>query len=160
MPEQLISINGLPALYDAMKKAGREKEIHDMIKNYLLSTFTADLDKKVDRFLIIDGGLFPADKEYFKLYWELRQLYINGLYYSTVVLAGVLCERMCYDILSKQRISINENNLSEEQISCLYKINLFDLINLLHSWNLIKDDTKREMIEINNNVGIDFLPAA
>ena len=67
------------------------------------------------------------------------------------MLAGVLCERICYDILSKQKIRVGEKeNLSSEQIECLFEINLFHLISLLNKWGLIKDETKAEMIELNN----------
>jgi len=143
--------NSLPNLYEVLKKAGREKEAVDLIKNFLNSSFSEDLPEKVNRFLETGIGFIPADMDYFRLYYELVQLYTNGLFYSTIVLAGVLCERICYDILSKQKIMIEEYKpLSEEQIECLFEMNLFDLISLLRSWNLIKEETKSEMIEINN----------
>lgn len=79
------------------------------------------------------------------------QLYINGQFYSTVVLSGVLSERICYDILSKQEIILKEKGrLSEEQVCSLYKMNLHDIIELLTKWNLIKNSTRSEMIKINN----------
>ena len=124
----------------------------DRVRSFLMNSFSEDLSEKVERFLSIPGiGFIPADMDYFKLYSELIQLYTNGLYYSTIVLAGVLCERICYDLLSKQNIAIkNGETLSQEQIACLFEMNLFDLISLLHSWGLIKDETKKEMIKINN----------
>jgi hypothetical protein len=88
--------------------------------------------------------------DYFKLYSELMQLYTNGLFYSTIVLSGVLCERICYDILSRQRIMLENGQLSEEQIACLYELNLRYLIELLSNWRLIKEETRLEMIKIND----------
>jgi hypothetical protein len=144
-------VNGLPALYNYLKDKGREEEARSGIKNFLKSSFDSDLEEKVDRFLAIPGGLKPADMEYFKLYWELMQLYVNGLFYSTVVMSGILSERICYDLLSRQRIKVGDKeHLSEEQISCLYKMNLYDIIELLAKWGLIKTKTRSEMIEINN----------
>ena len=40
--------------------------------------------------------------------------------------------------------------MSEEQIACLYEMNLFHVISLLKEWDLIKEETRREMIEVNN----------
>lgn len=148
--EVSVFVNGLPALYSYFKKQGKEDEVKKKIKEFLKETFEEDLDNKAERFLAIPGGLKPADYAYFKLYWELMQLYINGLFYSTVVMSGVLSERICYDLLSKQKIKLGERDLSEEQISCLYKMNLLDIIELLAKWDLIKTATRTEMIKINN----------
>jgi len=148
--EKLYFINGLPALYHYLKQQGMEPEGRKRIQDFLVTSFNRDIDAKTTRFLEIPGGLKPADMEYFRLYWELMQLYINGLFYSTVVLSGVLSERICYDILSHQKIAIQDKALSEEQIMYLYKMNLFDIIQMLGKWSLIKEDTRKEMIEINN----------
>jgi hypothetical protein len=149
--EKKVFINRIPELYQQLKKQGKEEEGKRRIKDFLTLTFNEDLDEKAKRFLDIPGGLRPAEMEYFRLYWELMQLYINGLFYSAVVLGGVLSERICYDIISQQEIIVSgKEKLSEEQIGCLFKINLFDIIQLLSKWNLIKEDTKKEMIEINN----------
>ncbi len=149
--EQRFFINGLPALYSYLKKQGKEDQARDGIRNFLKKTFEEDLERKADRFLAIPGGLKPVDYEYFKIYWELMQLYINGLFYSTVVLSGVLSERICYDILARQKINLEGKAcLTEEQISYLFKMNLRDIIEVLAKWNLIKEKTRHEMIEINN----------
>ncbi len=143
--------NSLPNLYKALKKASHEKEARELIRNFLKSSFNEDLSEKVNCFLETGVGFIPADMDYFRLYTELMQLYTNRLFYSTAVLAGVLCERICYDILSNQKIKIGENEpLSKDAIARLYKMNLFDLIQLLGSWGLIKEKTMKEMIEINN----------
>jgi hypothetical protein len=151
--EQTVFVNGIPELYAHLKKLGKgaEMQIKDNLKEYLKKTFEIDLDKKVDRWLEIPGGLKPIEYEYFKLYWELMQLYTNGLFYSAVVLGGVLSERICYDILSKQNISLKDNGqLTKEQISYLFKLNLRDIIEVLTQWKLIKDDTRILMIQVND----------
>jgi hypothetical protein len=148
MTERTLFVNGLPALYEALKKAGKPEEGRQIIRRFLETSFKDDFEEKVDRFLEIPGGIFPADMPYFSIYSELIQLYTNGLYYSAVVLAGVLCERICYDILSNLDLQVNQAKLTQEQIAWLFKLNLTDVINLLHEWKLIKDETKRKMHEI------------
>ena len=139
MSERTFFINGVPSLYEALKKAGGEEEAKKLLKDYLTRSFNDDLDKKVECFREIPGGIVPADMEYFRIYWELNQLYINRLFYSAAVLAGVLCERICYDILSNQKMTVARKELTKDQIACLYKINLVDIIRLLREWDLIKE---------------------
>lgn len=148
MTERTVFVNGLPALYEALKKAGKPEEGRQYIKRLLETSFKDDFEEKVDRFLEIPSGIFPADMPYFGIYSELIQLYTNGLYYSVVVLAGVLCERICYDLLSNLDLRVNQAKLTQEQIAWLFKLNLTDVINLLHEWKLIKDETKEKMHEI------------
>jgi hypothetical protein len=148
--ENKVYYSSLPDLYQFLKESGREKEGKERIKVFLTDNFQSDLDEKVLRFLEL-GGIWYIDYEHFRLYYELMQLYVNGLFYSTVVLSGVLSERICYDILSKQEIILKgKGQLNEEQVCSLYKINLHDIIELLTKWNLIKTSTRIEMIEINN----------
>lgn len=121
-----------------------------MVEKFLTESFSLDLKDKVKRFLEIPSiGFIPANMEYFRLYYELMQLYIGGLYYSTIVLSGVLCERICYDILSKKKMSVEDKPLSQEQIACLFEMNLAYLFQLLYNWGLIKKETKEEMWKIN-----------
>ena len=143
-------INSLPTLYELLKKEGREKEIEEAVKTLLTGSFNVDINEKVKRFLEIPSATFiQANTEYFMLYSELMQLYTNGLYYSTVVLSGVLCERICYDVLAKSKIIVGEKHLSLEQISCLFEMNLAYLFQLLFEWSLIKEETKKLMYEVN-----------
>lgn len=147
----LYFINTLPDLYKALKKTKLSKGIEDKVENFLTQSFNLDLKEKMKRFLEIPSVKFiPADQEYFKLYSELMQLYINGLYYSTTVLSGVLCERICYDILCKKKISLEDKPLSQKQIACLFEMFLRPMFELLHEWGLIKKETKEEMHKIND----------
>lgn len=152
LAEREFFFNHFPNLARYLHKAGREQEARMHVRSLLTSIFKRNIENKIDRYIEIpEIGFIPADTEYFKLYSELFDLYTNGFYYSTIVLTGVLCERICYDILSNQKIRIGENEyLSPEQIECLFEMNLFYLISLLNKWELIKDETKDEMIEVNN----------
>lgn len=67
---------------------------------------------------------------------SLNQLYVNGLYHSTVVMAGVLCEQMCYDILAKNSVAVPA------------EFCFLGLINFLSKNKLVKPDTLIEMKEI------------
>lgn len=149
--EREFFFNYFPNIYQYLKKEGKEKQARNMVRDLLKRIFNEKLEKNMNRFLELPAISFiPADTEYFKLYKELLELYTNGFYYSTIVLAGVVCERICYDILAKQNIQVGKNNhLSPEQIGFLYKMNLVYLIELLHAWGLIKEKTKKEMFQIN-----------
>lgn len=137
MSEKIVFVNGIPALYAAYSKTGREEEAKLLLKGFLNSTFSADIDKKVERFRQVPNGIFLADTPYFKIFWEFNQIYIAGLYYSTVVTAGVLCERVCLDILEKHKTK------SEKKRPCLG-----DLIKLITEKNLAKPESIAEMKKI------------
>jgi hypothetical protein len=146
--ERLYFVNGLPSLYETLEKQDKGKG-KAIIEKFLIDSFKSDLPDKVKRFLDAGiPGLIPADMEYFRLYHELLQIYLNGLFYSTIVLAGVLCERICFDILSAQKITLDGRQLTEEEISCLYEMNFNKVVDLLCTWGLIERDTKNEMHKI------------
>ncbi len=71
------------------------------MKDFLNRTFALDIGEKVERFRQVPDGMFLAYTPYFRIFWEFNQIYIARLYYSTVVTAGILCERICLDILDK-----------------------------------------------------------
>jgi len=152
LPEEtLYFFNSLSNLYKALKKTKHAEDIERMAENFLKDSFSLDLKDKVKRFLEIPSvGFIPANVEYFKLYYELMQLYTNKLFYSTVVLSGVLCERICFDILLRKKISVDGSSLSNEQIASIFDMNLSRLFKLLLGWGLIKKETHDEMNRIND----------
>lgn len=121
---------------EALKKAGREEEGKQILRDFLNRTFSIDIDEKVERFRQVPNGMFLADTPYFSIFWEFNQIYIAGLYYSTVVTAGVLCERVCLDILEKNRIESKK------------KACLGDLIRLISNNNCAKLESLAEMKKI------------
>jgi hypothetical protein len=68
-----FSINGIPELCKALKQAGRDEEAQDLVKNFLNQSFNLNLDRKVERFLKLPSGIFPADLEYFRVFLGLNQ---------------------------------------------------------------------------------------
>jgi hypothetical protein len=133
LSESTYFVNGIPALCEALEKAGRGKEAQALVKQFLISSFNEDLDKKAERLRKLPCGIFPVEMEYFKVFWELNQIYIAGLYYITVVATGVLCERMCYDILAKNSVKAKDG------------LGLFELIKLITENKLAKTETLVEM---------------
>jgi hypothetical protein len=146
--DRTFFVNGIPALYDALKKAGREKEGKKIVEDFLMQSFKIDISEKIERLLNTGIAPIPADLKYFGIYAELIQLYISGLFYSTVVLAGTLCERICFDILSTQKIQVEGNYLSEDQISCLYDRDFSRNVTLLSKWGAIEEETHDEMFQV------------
>ena len=131
-----VFVNGIPALYETLTKAGREEEAKKMVKDFLSQTFASDLDAKVERFRQIPTGIFIADEPYFKIFWEFNQIYIAGLYYATVTTAGVLCERVCLDKLIKKKIKHKKG------------IRFVKMIALIEDNKLAKNDSITEMAKI------------
>jgi len=136
LTERIVFVNGIPALYNELKKVGREDEAKTLVRDFLNRTFLGDIDEKVERFLQVPTGIFLADTPYFRIFWEFNQIYIAGLNYSTVVTAGVLCERVCLDILEK-------NRTKPKKKACLG-----DLIKLISKNNYAKPESIAEMKKI------------
>jgi hypothetical protein len=137
LAERLVFVNGLPTLYSELKKVGKEEIVKTMVKEFLNRTFSSDIDEKVERFLQVPSGIFLADTPYFRIFWEFNQIYIAGLYYTTVVTAGVLCERVCLDILEKNKVK------PEKKRPCLG-----DLINLISKNKFAKPESIAKMKKI------------
>ncbi len=149
--EKTFFFNSIPSLFAAMKKTPQAEKVKKLVEEFLLNSFKKDLNKKVERFLSIPSiGFIPANTEYCKLYLELIGLYANGFSYSAIVLSGVLCERICYDILSTKKIGIEDKPLSKDQIACLFEMNIASLFKLLLEWNLIDEATMKTMFQVNN----------
>ena len=136
MADKIVFINGIPALYEALSKAGREDEARKLIRDFLSQTFNSDLDAKVDRFRSLPTGIFDASSPYFRIFWEFNQIYIAGLYYSTVVTSGIMCERVCLDILDKKKVK-------HKKRACLGK-----LIQLIEKNKLAQVESIKEMKKI------------
>jgi hypothetical protein len=131
-----VFINGISALLEAYEKAGKGEEGKQLVREFLSQTFASDLDAKVERFRSLPAGIFDASSPYFRIFWEFNQIYIAGLYYSTVVTAGVICERVCLDILER-------NTIKHKKTAGLAK-----LIQLVSKHKLAKQESITEMKKI------------
>jgi len=79
MPEERASfLNSLPALYEALKKVGREDQGRKIIEDFLVSSFSDDLPDKVQRFLRTGIGLIPAERICYDILTK-HKLRINGV---------------------------------------------------------------------------------
>ncbi len=136
LTERTVFVNGIPELCRMLTKVGRKEEAEKLVGNFLNSTFSSDLNEKIERFLQVPSGIFLADTPYFRIFWEFNQIYIAGLYYTTVVTAGVLCERICLDILERNKTKPKK------------KAYLGDLISLISRNNLARKDSLCEMKKI------------
>ena len=142
-------VNGLPFLYEQLKKEGHEDQGKLLVERFLKQSFNRDFSEKIDRFL--KTGVSPpirADLKYFPIYAELLDAYVNGLFYSTVMLAGTLCERICFDILSLSKIQLDGKDLTGEQIAHFNELNFRRINRLLFAWNLIEKESKKTMDQI------------
>jgi hypothetical protein len=141
-------LNLLPRFYESLRP-DQKRDLESRVKDWLLSSFQSDLDKKVERALSTGTfGPLPLVHEFVKFMPELLQLYINGLYYSAIALAGVTAERFCLDLVNLAEIQVDARTLSNEEKRAVAEMRFSDLIDLLEKWNLIQDSTKTKLHEM------------
>lgn len=84
-----VFLNSLPRLYETPQPE-QKRDLELKVRDWLVSSFQSDLDGKVDRTLSAGNfGPLAQVHELVRFMAELLQLYINGLYYSAIALAGV-----------------------------------------------------------------------
>jgi hypothetical protein len=131
-----VFLNSLPRLYETLQP----EQKHDLelkVRDWLVSSFQSDLDKKVERTLSTGNfGPLPLVHEFVRFMPELLQLYINGLYYSTIALAGVTAERFCFDLVNMADFKIDDKLLSNEEKQAVMEMRFSDLVELLSKWRL------------------------
>jgi hypothetical protein len=81
---------------------------------------------------------------------EAYKSFLLGLYFSTVSLCSIMTERLCYDILEKSRIKINNKKLSDGQKKALFKIPYSTLVELIESTTLINRQVASDLMKMNN----------
>lgn len=140
-----VYLNSLPGLY-AMLSQEKKRDLELNVRGWLLSTFQSDLDQKVARaFDTKDFGPLPVVQEFVKFMPQLFQLYMYGMYYSTIALAGVTAERLCLDLLHMADIQVDKRTLSNKKKQAIARMHFVDLIDLLSKWKIIKGSTKRKL---------------
>jgi hypothetical protein len=127
----------------------QKRDLEAKVRDWLTSSFQSDLDRKVERMLSVGNfGPLPLVHEFVRFMPELLQLYINGLCYSAIALAGVTAERFCFDLVNMADFKIDGKLLSNEEKQAVMEMRFIDLIDLLSKWSLIQDSTKRKLHEI------------
>ena len=155
-----VFLNSLPKLYQTLKPE-QKHDLEVKVRDWLTSSFQSDLGEKVERTLSVGNfGPLPLVHEFVRFMPELLQLYINGLYYSTIALAGVTAERFCFDLVNMADFRIDDKVLSNEEKEAVMGMRFVDLIDLLSKWSLIQDSTKGKLHEIRRTRNIYVHPNA
>lgn len=119
------------------KKRRREykKQLSDEFKKY----FDAKLNEIVNRSISIENLNIIKNVAFFDLVSEARSLYIEGFYYSTVALCGVIGENICRTIVESAEITINQKKLENKKP--LIKLDFSALNKILIGLNLISQNS-------------------
>ncbi len=72
------------------------------------------------------------------------------MYYSTVSLCSIATERLCYDILERTTIKLDDTELDDKQKNMLFKISYVALVELLEGCDLITEKIAKDMKKIND----------
>lgn len=124
--------------YSKLDKKGRreyKKQLSDEFKKY----FDAKLNEIVNRSISIENLNIIKNIAFFDLVSEARSLYIEGFYYSTVALCGVIGENICRTIVESAEITINQKKLENKKP--LIKLDFSALNKILIGLNLISQDS-------------------
>lgn len=144
MSTQLLSyLHSLKAYYE-MIPTEEKPEFRDRIQRGLLASFQLDLSEKTSRMLEIPGiGPLPLNEYSMRLVPEIVQTYVNGLFYSTIVLCGIAAERLCFDIL-------NANNNYDQICGVVKYIYFNNIVNILKENSLVKENTVKNLYKLND----------
>ena len=124
--------------YSKLDKKGRreyKKQLSDEFKKY----FDAKLNEIVNRSISIENLNIIKNIAFFDLVSEARSLYIEGFYYSTVALCGVIGENICRTIVESAEITINQKKLENKKP--LIKLDFSALNKILIGLNLISQNS-------------------
>lgn len=75
--------------------------------------------------------------------------FLLDMYYSTVSLASLAAERICYDLIEYSEIQFGGQILESKQKKALYRIPYSDILNLLYGINIINERIKKNLFKIN-----------
>lgn len=124
--------------YSKLDKKGRreyKKQLSDEFKKY----FDAKLNEIVNRSISIENLNIIKNVAFFDLVSEARSLYVEGFYYSTVALCGVIGENICRTIVESAEITINQKKLENKKP--LIKLDFSALNKILIGLNLISQNS-------------------
>jgi len=136
-------LNRIPTLYQSIPekdKAVFKKNIED----HLLRTFQEDLPEKAERFLNIKSfGPLPLIEYSVQLIPEIYQLYVNGLFFSTVAVCGATIERICFDIFRAHK-------KCEMCSEIFQQLNFNRVVEILFNNKMIIQKTRKNLFQIND----------
>ena len=98
---------------------------------------------------VVGTNIINADYKFIKVLDEAYKSFLLGLYHSTVLLCSITAERLCYDILEKSKIKIDDIVLDNKQMKAMFKIPYSTLVELVRSTNLISQQTASNMMKLN-----------
>lgn len=139
--------------YSKLDKKGR-REYRKQLSKEFKKYFDAKLNEIVNRSISIENLNVIGNIPFFDLVSEARSLYIEGFYYSTVALCGVIGENICRTIVESAEITINHKKL--ENRNPLIKLDFSALNNILIGLNLISQNSYRNL-EIIRKLRNDYL---
>lgn len=128
--------------YSKLDKKGRQgyrKQLSKEFKKY----FDAKLNEVVNRSISVENLNVIKNIAFFDLVSEARSLYIEGFYYSTVSLCGVIGENICRTIVESAEITINQKKLENKKP--LIKLDFSALNKILIGLNLIGQNSYRNL---------------
>lgn len=143
-----VFINTVSTAYEHMNDVQRKKFKQSLLV-FLQNSFQVDLQDKMERFLKIPSvGPLPIAIKFVGIYREIVQLYINGFFYSTIVLCSIMAERLCYDLIEESSLILENRVLGLKEKEKLFEMDWSRLINMLHEWGLILKESMRELHEL------------
>lgn len=143
MTELPAYLNRIPALYQITPKEGRAAFKED-IENHLLKTFQTDISEKAERFLNIKSfGPLPLIEYSVQIVPEIIQLYVNGLFFSTVAICGATIERICFDLFRAHQ----KCDMCSE---IFQHLNFNHVVDFLFKKKMIKQKTRNKLFQIND----------
>ena len=124
--------------YSKLDKKGR-REYKKQLSNKFKKYFDAKLNEVVSRSISVENLNVIENIQFFDLVYEARSLYVEGFYYSTVALCGVIGENVCRTIVESTVITINQKKLENKKP--LIKLDFSALNKILIGLNLISQNS-------------------
>ena len=128
--------------YSKLDKKGRRKYRKQLSKEFK-KYFDAKLNEVVSRSISVENLNVIKNIAFFDLVSEARSLYIEGFYYSTVALCGVIGENICRTIVESAEITINQKKLENKKP--LIRLEFSALNKILIGLNLISQNSYRNL---------------
>lgn len=128
--------------YSKLDKKGR-REYRKQLSKEFKKYFDTKLNEVVSRSISVENLNVIKNIAFFDLVSEARSLYIEGFYYSTVALCGVIGENICRTIVESAEITINQKKLENKKP--LIRLEFSALNKILIGLNLISQNSYRNL---------------